>query len=56
MFNDRTDEERNHHRFHISGMGVDRPPLGVFSIHKEEGFVYVHKPIDREKYSLFHVS
>ncbi|CAK6957486.1 cadherin-like protein 26 [Scomber scombrus] len=55
MFNDRTDHERKTHRFEISGMGVTKDPMGVFSIHKEDGYVYVHKPIDREQHSLFHI-
>ncbi|XP_042263907.1 cadherin-like protein 26 [Thunnus maccoyii] len=55
MFNDRTDEARQHHRFQISGMGVTKGPLNVFSIDEQSGVVYAHKPIDREEYSLFHI-
>ncbi|XP_068609663.1 cadherin-like protein 26 [Brachionichthys hirsutus] len=53
MFNDMTG---NIHEFQIKGMGVDLAPLGVFSIDPEKGFVYAHKPIDRETYSKpFHI-
>lgn len=55
MFNDQTKEEAGEHMFSISGMGVTIDPLGVFSIDDKTGMVYVHKPIDREKYVNFHV-
>lgn len=55
MFNDKTDQTRNH-KFKISGMGVTEDPLGVFSIDEKDGTVFAHKPIDREAHSLFHVS
>ncbi|KAM4610325.1 cadherin-like protein 26 [Polymixia lowei] len=54
MFNDRTDG-KNKHEFRISGMGVTKDPLGVFSIDKDTGMVYVHSAIDREKYPSFHI-
>ncbi|KAI1892810.1 hypothetical protein AGOR_G00137350 [Albula goreensis] len=41
--------------YHISGHGVDEPPLGVFSIDDHTGMVIVHKPIDREESSNFHI-
>ena len=56
MFNDRTKYDASQHMFSISGMGVTEPPLKVFSIDGESGAVYVHRPIDRETYSSFHVS
>ncbi|KAG9332555.1 hypothetical protein JZ751_014653 [Albula glossodonta] len=40
--------------YHISGHGVDEPPLGVFSINEQSGMVIVHKAIDREEISNFH--
>lgn len=56
MFNDKTDHEARNHRYSISGMGVDKEPLGVFSINEHSGIVSALRPIDREKYDLFHVS
>uniref|UniRef100_A0A667ZAV0 Cadherin 26, tandem duplicate 1 n=1 Tax=Myripristis murdjan TaxID=586833 RepID=A0A667ZAV0_9TELE len=55
MFNDKSDAEMEKHKFRIKGMGVTEEPLGVFSINDRNGSVYVHKPIDREKYKLFHI-
>ncbi|KAF7667191.1 hypothetical protein LDENG_00073590 [Lucifuga dentata] len=55
MFNNWTDSAGNGHKFRISGMGVTKEPLGVFSINEETGVVYVHKAIDREKHDLFHI-
>ncbi|GAA6216434.1 cadherin-like protein 26 isoform X2 [Lates japonicus] len=55
MFNDKSDHEAKTHKFHISGMGVTKEPLGVFSIDEHTGEVFAHKPIDREKYQLFHI-
>lgn len=55
MFNDKTDDEGDH-MFHISGMGVTEEPLGIFTIDEITGDVEVHKPIDREKHEIFHVS
>lgn len=43
------------HKFVISGSGVTEEPLGVFSIDENTGKVYAHKPVDREKKSLFHI-
>ncbi len=45
-----------YHQFQISGMGVDRPPIGVFYINENNGSVYARRKIDREEYDLFHVS
>lgn len=56
MFNDKTEDEGDNHRFHISGMGVTEEPLGIFTIDETTGDVRVHKPIDRETYEIFHVS
>nr|XP_040048446.1 cadherin-like protein 26 isoform X1 [Gasterosteus aculeatus aculeatus] len=41
--------------YHISGMGVDRDPKGVFTINEDTGVVYAQKSVDREKYSLFEI-
>lgn len=54
MFNDMSGDN---HEFTISGVGVDREPLNVFSIDPLSGVVNVNKPVDREKYEEpFHVS
>ncbi|KAG7228148.1 hypothetical protein INR49_013431 [Caranx melampygus] len=55
MFNDKTNHEKNSHKFRISGMGVTEKPLGVFTINASTGDVYVHEPIDREEHEIFHI-
>ncbi|XP_056154712.1 cadherin-like protein 26 [Lampris incognitus] len=54
MFNDKKDIAPDR-KYRISGMGVTEEPLGVFSIDDHTGVVYVHKAIDRETYSFFHI-
>lgn len=51
MFNDQTVGKNV--KFQISGDGVKE---GVFSIDETSGFVFAHKPVDREKNQMFHVS
>ncbi|XP_068585826.1 cadherin-like protein 26 [Cebidichthys violaceus] len=41
--------------YHISGMGVDEEPLGVFSIDENTGVVFAHKSVDREDFELFRI-
>ncbi|TTO15643.1 Cadherin-like protein 26 [Bagarius yarrelli] len=53
LFNDR--QNIHNLRFSISGHGVDQDPVGVLSIDEDTGEVYMHKPIDREEYPVFHV-
>ncbi|KAM9351476.1 cadherin-like protein 26 [Symphorus nematophorus] len=53
MFNNMTG---NNHEFRISGMGVNIPPLNVFSIDATTGIVYAHRKIDREEFPKpFHI-
>uniref|UniRef100_A0A8B9GY63 Cadherin 26, tandem duplicate 1 n=1 Tax=Astyanax mexicanus TaxID=7994 RepID=A0A8B9GY63_ASTMX len=53
LFNDKSESYKL--KFSISGQGVDKDPVGVFTINDETGVVYVHKPIDREMYPIFMV-
>lgn len=53
MFNDQKGD--NTVKFRISGDGVTKEPLGLFSIDENSGMVYVHRPIDRELNNMFHV-
>ncbi|XP_036390053.1 cadherin-like protein 26 [Megalops cyprinoides] len=53
LFNDR--ELDYALKYHISGEGVTEPPMGIFSINEENGMVYVHKKVDREVQSSFHI-
>ncbi|XP_016418708.1 cadherin-like protein 26 [Sinocyclocheilus rhinocerous] len=53
LYNDK--KEDNTIKFRIKGQGVTEKPLGLFSIDEKTGIVYVHQPIDREVYHIFHV-
>uniref|UniRef100_A0A671RF16 Cadherin-like protein 26 n=1 Tax=Sinocyclocheilus anshuiensis TaxID=1608454 RepID=A0A671RF16_9TELE len=53
LYNDK--KEDNTIKFRIKGQGVTEKPLGLFSIDENTGIVYVHQPIDREVYHIFHV-
>ncbi|XP_037629814.1 cadherin-like protein 26 isoform X1 [Sebastes umbrosus] len=53
MFNDKKDSSVQKYR--ISGMGVSEPPLGVFSIDENTGFVKAHKSVDREEFKIFRI-
>ncbi|XP_051913067.1 cadherin-like protein 26 isoform X3 [Hippocampus zosterae] len=54
IFNDKT-YQHNNHKYIIRGMGVDKEPLGIFSLDEGNGKIYAHKPIDRETHSFFHI-
>ncbi|XP_048035500.1 cadherin-like protein 26 [Megalobrama amblycephala] len=53
MFNDQKGD--NTVKFRITGDGVTKEPLGLFSIDENTGVVYVHRAIDREMNRMFHV-
>ncbi|XP_016106798.1 cadherin-like protein 26 [Sinocyclocheilus grahami] len=53
LYNDK--KEDNTIKFRIKGQGVTEKPLGLFTIDENTGIVYVHQPIDREVYHIFHV-
>ncbi|XP_072305070.1 cadherin-like protein 26 [Eucyclogobius newberryi] len=54
MYNDQIDKVAKT-KFRISGAGVTEEPMDVFSIDEDNGKVYAHKAIDREKKSCFHI-
>ncbi|KAG7525885.1 desmoglein-2-like [Solea senegalensis] len=39
--------------YYISGPGVDQPPIGVFSINQNSGYVKIHSILDREERSFY---
>ncbi|XP_048461926.1 cadherin-1-like [Rhincodon typus] len=42
-------------QYFIKGPGADEPPLGLFTIRKEDGSIYVHSPLDREQKDSYKV-
>ncbi|XP_052450211.1 cadherin-like protein 26 isoform X1 [Carassius gibelio] len=53
LFNDK--KQDNTVKFRISGDGVTRDPVGLFSIDENTGTVSVHRAIDREINPIFHI-
>lgn len=41
--------------YSLSGPGVDEPPLNVFSVDPNSGFVKIHSVLDREEVSHYNV-
>lgn len=53
MFNDKENDYKL--KFQIRGEGVDLDPKGLFSIDENKGYVYVHRPVDRELKPVYHL-
>ncbi|XP_055044373.2 cadherin-like protein 26 isoform X1 [Misgurnus anguillicaudatus] len=53
MFNDK--ETDYNIKFQIRGEGVDLDPKGLFTINENNGYLYVHRAVDREKKPVYHV-
>lgn len=43
-------------KYSLSGIGADQPPLNLFVVNRETGYVTVTGILDREEYQQFHVS
>lgn len=41
--------------YSLSGPGVDKPPLNVFSVDPNTGYVKIHSILDREEISEYNV-
>ncbi|KAI4809802.1 hypothetical protein KUCAC02_018666 [Chaenocephalus aceratus] len=52
----RSDKE-NHTRimYYLSGPGVDQPPVGVFGVDRNTGYVKIFSNLDREETPFFHL-
>lgn len=48
-------DRQNRLTFQLYGEGVDEVPMGVISIDKESGMLYVHKAVDYEEWQKLEV-
>lgn len=48
-------DRQNRLTFQLYGEGVDEAPMGVISIDKESGVLYVHKAVDYEEWQKLEV-
>ena len=56
VFQIRSDKETSADiEYSLSGPGVDEPPIGVFGVHPETGFVKIYSILDREKIAFYYV-
>ncbi|XP_074507506.1 desmoglein-2-like protein isoform X2 [Sebastes fasciatus] len=52
----RSDKENYKKIFYsLSGPGVDEPPMGVFGVNRETGFVKIYSILDRENIASYHL-
>lgn len=42
--------------YSVTGQGADTPPVGIFTIERETGWLEVTKPLDREQIDKYVVS
>ncbi|KAM9849232.1 uncharacterized protein ACBR49_008487 [Aulostomus maculatus] len=53
----RSDKEKDAKvEYYISGPGADRPPLGLFLVNHDSGFVRITGIVDREKYPSYNLT
>lgn len=56
VFQIRSDKENYTKIFYsLSGPGVNEPPVNIFSVDPETGYVRVHSVLDREEVSVYNV-
>ncbi|XP_051274366.1 desmoglein-2 [Dicentrarchus labrax] len=41
--------------YHLTGAGVDQPPIGVFRVDRDTGYVKIYSILDREKIAFYHL-
>lgn len=56
LFQVRSDRDsKNRVKYSLSGIGADQPPLNLFIVNQETGYVTVTGILDREEYHQFNV-
>lgn len=41
--------------YYLSGIGVDQPPVGVFEVDRNTGFIKINSILDREEIPFYNV-